>query len=64
MNSPEIECRRLKYVATINDEVLTEDTNPDHELQYVDISNVESSGNIHKMTTYRFEDAPSVASTL
>ena len=61
MNSPEVECRRLKYAATINDEVLTEDTNPDHELQYVDISNVDSSGNIHEIATYCFKDAPSRA---
>lgn len=61
MNLPEIECRRLKYAATINDEVLTEDTNLDHEIQYVDISNVDSSGNIHETATYRFENAPSRA---
>lgn len=61
MNLPEIECRRLKYAATINDEVLTEDTNLDHEIQYVDISNVDSSGNIHEIATYRFENAPSRA---
>jgi len=61
MNSHEVEYQRLKYAATINDEALTEDTNPDHELQYVDISNVDSSGNIHEIATYRFEDAPSRA---
>ncbi len=32
--------RRLKYLATINDEALTEETDPDYELQYVDIGNV------------------------
>lgn len=59
--SSSIEERRLKYAATINDEALTEDTDPDHVIQYVDISNVDSSGTIHEVATYRFEDAPSRA---
>ena len=50
MKSRKIKCQRLKYAATINDEVLTEDTHPEHELQYVDISNVDSSGNINEIT--------------
>jgi type I restriction enzyme S subunit len=53
--------RRLKYAATINDEALGEDTAADYELQYVDIGNVDSSGKIHEIATYRFEDAPSRA---
>lgn len=53
--------RRLKYVATINDEALTEDTDSDFEIQYVDIGNVDSSGTIHEIARYRFEDAPSRA---
>lgn len=53
--------RRLKYVATINDEALSEDTDPDYELQYVDIGNVDSAGQIHEFVTYRFGDAPSRA---
>lgn len=53
--------RRLKYAATINDEALGEATAPDFELQYIDIGNVDSSGTIHDMATYRFEDAPSRA---
>lgn len=52
---------RLKYVATINDEALGEDTDADFEMQYVDISNVDSSGAIGDLATYRFEDAPSRA---
>ena len=56
-----VEERRLKYVATINDDALGEETEPDYELQYVDIGNVDSSGNIHEIVTYRFEDAPSRA---
>lgn len=53
--------RRLKYVATINDAVLGEDTDPDFEMQYIDISNVDSSGTIGELATYRFEEAPSRA---
>ena len=53
--------RKLKYVATINDENLGEDTHPDFEIQYVDISNVDSSGSIVETVAYRFEDAPSRA---
>lgn len=53
--------KRLKYVATINDEALGEDTDADFEMQYVDISNVDSSGTFGALATYRFEDAPSRA---
>jgi type I restriction enzyme S subunit len=53
--------KRLKYVATINDEALAEDTDADFEMQYVDISNVDSSGAIRDLATYRFKDAPSRA---
>jgi type I restriction enzyme S subunit len=52
---------RLKYVATVNDEALGEDTDASFEMGYVDISNVDSSGNIGEIATYRFEDAPSRA---
>ena len=60
-NPRQCELRRLKYAATINDEALSEDTDPDFELQYVDIGNVDSAGRIHKIATYRFETAPSRA---
>lgn len=52
---------RLKYAATINDDVLGEETESDYELQYVDIGNVDSSGTIDEIVTYRFADAPSRA---
>ena len=54
------ECR-LKDVVTINDEALAEDTPPDFELQYLDISNVDSSAGVQEIRTYRFENAPSRA---
>lgn len=56
-----VEQRRLKYVATINNEAIGEDTASDYELRYVDIGNVDSSGGIHEIVTYRFADAPSRA---
>lgn len=56
-----IEQRRLKYAASINDESLTEATDPDYELQYIDIGNVNSYGNVHDVVAYKFEDAPSRA---
>ena len=56
-----VERRRLKYAATINDEALSEETGADYELQYVDISNVDSLGKIHEITTYPFSEAPSRA---
>ncbi|MFH1026819.1 MAG: restriction endonuclease subunit S [Pseudomonadota bacterium] len=53
--------RRLKFAATINNEALSEDTDPDFDLQYVDIGNVDSAGVIHEIASYRFENAPSRA---
>jgi type I restriction enzyme S subunit len=55
------ELLRLKYAATINDEALSEETDPDFELQYVDIGNVDSAGKMHEIATHRFETAPSRA---
>ena len=52
---------KLKYVATLNNEALGEDTDSDYELQYIDIGNVDSSGQIHEVASYRFADAPSRA---
>ena len=53
--------RKLKYAASLNDESLTESTDPDFELQYVDIGNVDSQGNIHELAVYPFKKAPSRA---
>ena len=35
---------RLKFAATINDEALPENVDPDFEIAYIDIGNVDSSG--------------------
>lgn len=53
--------RRLKYAATVNDDVLSEDTKHDYELQYIDIGNVYSSGSVEDPEPYQFKDAPSRA---
>lgn len=53
--------QRLKYAATINDEALSESTDPDCELAYIDIGSVDSQGRVHEIVNYRFEDAPSRA---
>lgn len=56
-----IQPMKLKYVASINDEALSETTSPDYELQYIDIGNVDSNGTIHDVVTHAFENAPSRA---
>ncbi len=52
---------RLKYTSSLNDEVLSEGTDPDYEIQYVDISSVDASEGIKKKEIMRFEEAPSRA---
>lgn len=51
----------LKYVASINDEALNEKTDPDMEIKYIDIGNVESTGRILDVVNYIFGEAPSRA---
>lgn len=58
------EVKRLKYLVSINDDVLSEKTNEDFEIEYVDISSVESNVGITKTETYTFKDAPSRARRL
>ena len=55
------EVRRLKYLATVNDEALPETTDPDLEITYVDIGNVDSIAGITGTEDLVFEDAPSRA---
>lgn len=52
---------RLKDVATVNDEVLTESTYDDYTLKYIDIGNVNSYGDIFELQKYSFKEAPSRA---
>ena len=55
---------RLKHVATLNDDVLPETTDPDREIRYVDISSVDSDGTIHEGEMTTFAAAPSRARRL
>ncbi len=53
--------KRLKYLASINDEALPETTDASHELAYVDIGSVDSRQGITTIEEMVFEDAPSRA---
>lgn len=55
------EVKRLKYSASINDEVLPETTDPDMHLSYVDIGSVHPIHGITSTAEMAFEDAPSRA---
>jgi len=55
------ETRRLKYAAEVDSDTLSEDTDPNYILQYVDIGNVDSQGNILDIKELPFEKAPSRA---
>jgi type I restriction enzyme S subunit len=53
--------KRLKYLASINDEALSETTSPDFEIAYVDISSVDPVEGIVSVEEMVFEEAPSRA---
>ena len=55
------EVKRLKYVATINDETLSENTFGDFEIDYIEISDVKSGIGIIETKRLLFRDAPSRA---
>lgn len=55
---------KLKYIAFINNSVLSENTSPDYLLKYVDISGLDSNGNIIDEQEYVFEKTPSRARRL
>ena len=55
------EVKRLKHLATVNDETLPENTDPNTEITYVDIGNVDSVKGITGTEDLVFEDAPSRA---
>jgi len=55
------ENRRLKFVASCNDEALPETTDPDYEIAYVDISSVDLISGITAIEFQNFEAAPSRA---
>ena len=53
--------KRLKYLATYNDEVLAESTDEDEEINYVEISGVSLSHGIEEIERTTFGQAPSRA---
>lgn len=53
--------KRIKNVATCNDEALDEKSDPDLEIEYVDISSVTLINGVEKSETMTFEKAPSRA---
>ena len=52
---------RLKNIVSVNVEALTEKTNDDFLIRYIDIGNVNSYGDIAEIQEYEFKDAPSRA---
>ncbi len=55
------ELRRLKYLFTINNEALSQKTDPETEFEYVDISSVDKYEGIIKREPMTFASAPSRA---
>lgn len=52
---------RLKNIVLLNRSALSQNTSPDYEVNYIDIGNVKSDGDIKTIETYSFEKAPSRA---
>ncbi|MFH1743622.1 MAG: restriction endonuclease subunit S [bacterium] len=55
------EVKRLKYLSSINDETLPENSDPDLEISYVDIGSVDAVKGIVETEELNFENAPSRA---
>ena len=51
----------LKFVSTLNDETLSETTDPEYEIKYVDIGSIDQNKGIIKKESYIFDEAPSRA---
>jgi len=60
-NSSDWSSRRLKYLATYNDEVLAENTSENKEIDYVEISGISVSRGIEAIQRIAFGQAPSRA---
>jgi type I restriction enzyme S subunit len=58
---PHWESRQLKYLCSYNDEVLSETTGDDYEIEYVDIGSVSAIEGISSTETMLFGNAPSRA---
>lgn len=57
----EWQMRRLKTIVSCNDDTLSEDTSPERQIEYVEISDVTETQGIFNSTIYVFKDAPSRA---
>jgi type I restriction enzyme S subunit len=55
------ETKKVKYVSAINSDVLSENSDPDYEIKYVDISSVDPVKGIIQTEDYTFDKAPSRA---
>lgn len=53
--------KSLKYICTINDKALVETTDPEYEINYVDIGSIDKTKGIVKKEQYLFDEAPSRA---
>jgi type I restriction enzyme, S subunit len=53
--------RKIKYGSRINSRTISEKTDPSYEIEYVDISSVDSEKGITQTEKYLFENAPSRA---
>jgi len=58
------ELKRLKHISTVNDDALSENTPPDYQILYVDISDVDPVKGIQNAEEMTFEKAPSRARRL
>lgn len=52
---------KIKYESLINNKTLSESTDDDYEIEYIDISSVTSIGGINDVQSLNFKDAPSRA---
>ena len=55
------DCKPIKAVASYNDEVLTDATAADYEIEYIEISDVEAGKGLTGTSSFLFSDAPSRA---
>jgi type I restriction enzyme S subunit len=56
--------KRIKYLAQVNPDSLSEDADPTREIQYIDIGSVDGLGRIVESTPFTFAVAPSRARRL
>lgn len=61
LNRSDWELKRIKYLATYNDEALPDNTEPDFEINYIEISDVDQVNGITNSQSLEFEKAPSRA---